>query len=241
MKTSFSIVLLFLLAYTAIDTSSQAQMKSVVTSVETHLPNLLRLLGASFLLAWSFYRTRNSLPQFRDFLFLTMLSVCSYLVILFIKDSLTLSLGLVGALSIIRFRTPIKDPVHLIQIFFAMLMGIGLASSHMSLTLIGLAFIILAFEVYRLTDYYAKPIGDNPGYISVVSRSKSIDLEKVHRTLSSDFPLNILRIDDFSSESRISYQIKPGEPIDPFAVRKSLQEYGQDLQVHYSSNTSSDL
>ena len=39
-----------------------------------------------------------------------MLSLITFLVILIVKSSLALSLGPVGALSIVRFRTPIKEP-----------------------------------------------------------------------------------------------------------------------------------
>ena len=45
-----------------------------------------------------------------------------------VKSSLALSLGLVGALSIVRFRTPIKEPEELAYLFFAIAMGLGLGA-----------------------------------------------------------------------------------------------------------------
>ncbi len=54
------------------------------------------------------------------------LSIITCLVITVIKFSLALSLGLVGALSIVRFRAAIKEPEELIYLFF--IIGIGLAT-----------------------------------------------------------------------------------------------------------------
>ena len=48
-----------------------------------------------------------------------ILSSVVFLVILVVKSSLALSLGLVGALSIVRFRTPIKEPEELVYLFLA--------------------------------------------------------------------------------------------------------------------------
>ncbi|MBW2577563.1 MAG: DUF4956 domain-containing protein [Deltaproteobacteria bacterium] len=48
------------------------------------------------------------------------------LIIMVVKASLALSLGLVGALSIVRFRTPIKDPEELVYLFLAIAIGLGL-------------------------------------------------------------------------------------------------------------------
>lgn len=54
-----------------------------------------------------------------------LLATITFLVILIVKSSLALSLGLVGALSVIRFRTPIKEPEDLAFLFFAIGLGIG--------------------------------------------------------------------------------------------------------------------
>jgi len=56
---------------------------------------------------------------------LPVLSLIVFFVILIVKSSLALSLGLVGALSIVRFRTPIKEPEELIYLFLAIAIGLG--------------------------------------------------------------------------------------------------------------------
>ena len=55
-----------------------------------------------------------------------MLGIATTIVITIVKSSLALSLGLVGALSIVRFRAAIKEPEELVYLFF--IIGIGLAN-----------------------------------------------------------------------------------------------------------------
>ena len=69
------------------------------------------------------------------------------LVISIVKSSLALSLGLVGALSIVRFRTPIKEPEELLYLFIAIAVGLGLAANQTILTVV--IFIFLIFNASR--------------------------------------------------------------------------------------------
>ena len=65
---------------------------------------------------------------------LPILSAVVFLVIVVVKSSLALSLGLVGALSIVRFRTPIKEPEELVYLFLAIAIGLGYGAGHTLLT-----------------------------------------------------------------------------------------------------------
>ena len=63
-----------------------------------------------------------------------VLSSLTFLIILVVKSSLALSLGLIGALSIVRFRTPVKEPEELIYLFFSIAVGIGYGAGQIILT-----------------------------------------------------------------------------------------------------------
>jgi hypothetical protein len=76
-----------------------------------------------------------------------VLIVC--LIISIVKSSLALSLGLVGALSIVRFRTPIKEPEELIYIFMCIAIGLGLGANQTSITVIATLFILVATSLYK--------------------------------------------------------------------------------------------
>ena len=60
-----------------------------------------------------------------------------------VKSSLALSLGLVGALSIVRFRTPIKEPEDLVYIFLSIAIGIGYGALQITATLLVFTLISL--------------------------------------------------------------------------------------------------
>ncbi len=68
-----------------------------------------------------------------------LLTLTVIVVIFVVKDSLALSLGLVGALSIVRFRAAIKEPEELIYLFFCIAMGLALGAERPLTALAGLA------------------------------------------------------------------------------------------------------
>ncbi len=74
---------------------------------------------------------------------LPTIALTTLFVITIVKSSLALSLGLVGALSIVRFRTPIKEPEELAYIFTAIAIGLGFGAGHMLITSIATTFILI--------------------------------------------------------------------------------------------------
>ena len=75
-----------------------------------------------------------------------LITICTALVIALIQSSIALSLGLVGALSIIRFRTAIKEPQELSYIFLCVAIGLGFGANERLITLAA-GFLILAIVV----------------------------------------------------------------------------------------------
>ncbi len=77
------------------------------------------------------------------------LSVITTFVILAVTSNVVLSLGMVGALSIVRFRTAIKEPLDIVYLFWAIAVGIVLGAGMIPLALIGsvlLGTILLIFS-----------------------------------------------------------------------------------------------
>ena len=111
-------------------------------------------MGMSFLLGlFIFYiykKTFQGVLYQRSFnVSLVAIAMVITMVIMTISGNLVLSLGMVGALSIVRFRTPIKDPVDLVFIFWAISVGIGNGVGYFNLTIIG--SIILTLVVLFMT------------------------------------------------------------------------------------------
>lgn len=83
---------------------------------------------------------------------LIIMSMATALIIIGISSNVLLSLGMVGALSIVRFRTPIKDPMDIVYIFWAIVAGILCGAGFIPLAitgslLIGLVIIIFVNKV----------------------------------------------------------------------------------------------
>ena len=75
-----------------------------------------------------------------------VLSAVVFLVIVVVKSSLALSLGLVGALSIVRFRTPIKEPEELVYLFLAIAIGLGYGAGQVLITtILSLSILLIIF------------------------------------------------------------------------------------------------
>jgi len=68
---------------------------------------------------------------------LVITALVTALVMLPITSNLTLSLGMVGALSIIRFRTAVKDPIDIAYMFWAISVGITTGAGFYSLAVVG--------------------------------------------------------------------------------------------------------
>lgn len=109
------------------------------------------------------------------------------MIILTISSNIVLSLGMVGALSIVRFRTAIKDPMDLVFLFWSVAAGIGVGARLYSVVvigsiLIGLTFLILSRfknqnKVYLLVINYDDDVNSEVrtiiNFMKYVIRSKS--------------------------------------------------------------------
>jgi len=98
---------------------------------------LLVAFALSYLLQAHLYRYGNTYSNRHDLRpILPAITLTTLLVISVVKSSLALSLGLVGALSIVRFRTPIKEPEELAYLFMAIAIGLGMGANQILTTTI---------------------------------------------------------------------------------------------------------
>ncbi len=94
---------------------------------------------------------------------LIAMSMITSLVIIAVTSNVVLSLGMVGALSIVRFRTAIKEPMDIAFLFWAIAVGIVLGAGLLPLTIIGSVIIGIIIVIFS-----TRKIGDTP-YILVVN------------------------------------------------------------------------
>lgn len=126
------------------DAIKNSVLESFSTTIST--ADILLGLGASLLaglfILLIYRRTMKAVTMNRSF-GITLMLVCSIsaMIVLTITSNLALSLGMVGALSIVRFRTAIKDAADTAFMFWAVAAGITAGAGFYNLTLVGCLFI----------------------------------------------------------------------------------------------------
>ena len=103
-------------------------------------------------------KTFNSVMYSTDFaMTLVGMTMVTTLVILAVTSNVVLSLGMVGALSIVRFRAAIKEPMEIVYLFWAVAAGIVIGAGMLPLAVIGSAIIGVILILFA-----NKKIHDNP-------------------------------------------------------------------------------
>ncbi len=168
-------------------------------SLETLAVNMLIGLLLASLIAWYYTVYGRSLSnRGRLASTLPILAMITVLIISVVKSSLALSLGLVGALSIIRFRTAIKEPEELVYIFMVMAIGLGLGADQRWPTILATVIILGYLLIRRLirplpprSNLYLNMSADNEleafGRVNDLLRenTETADLRRLDQTASS--------------------------------------------------------
>jgi hypothetical protein len=121
-------------------------------SITLLLMNLGIGVVLALLLSWHFKRFGSTLSNREEFAqVFPFVLLTTTLIITVVKSSLALSLGLVGALSIVRFRTPIKEPEELAYLFIAIAIGLGLGANQTIPTVIAGPGILIVMAILKWT------------------------------------------------------------------------------------------
>jgi hypothetical protein len=167
-------------------------------SLDTLMWNFLLCVVLSFILCWHF-NVRSKKRYLRRDLGLVLPVICltTLLVISVVKSSLALSLGLVGALSIVRFRTPIKEPEELAYIFLAISIGLALGADQKEVAAFSLIIILAVISLIdKLRPKYSTTDANlmlnievdqaNDSTESILSAIESIAPEAIIRRIEQD-------------------------------------------------------
>ena len=119
-------------------------------SLLTVLVGLAISFVAGLFIFYVYKRTFTGVLYNRNFnVSLVLLTMVSSLIIRFISSNLALSLGMVGALSIVRFRTAVKDPMDTVFMFWAVGAGIILGTGYFVTALISIGIVgVLLYVMY---------------------------------------------------------------------------------------------
>ena len=123
----------------------------------------------TFALKFVYIYFGSSLTDRRNFskIFL-LLALTTMLVITIIKSSFALSLGLVGALSVVRYRGAIKEPEELTYLFLCIAIGLGTVANQVLITTIAFCLIIFVI-IFQKKILSSKLINDNNTHILTIT------------------------------------------------------------------------
>ena len=151
---------------------------------------LLFAITAGIFILYVYRRTMRKVAVSRSFMLsLMLICVITAMMVLTITSNLALSLGMVGALSIVRFRTAVKDPADTAYLFWAVAAGITAGAGFYLLTLGGcIAVALVCILSLRFMDKADKPFllvlrAENGE--ALTAAEKQLTAEKLSFSLSS--------------------------------------------------------
>lgn len=164
-----------------------------------------------------------------------MLTMVTVVIIFVVKSSLALSLGLVGALSIVRFRAAIKTSEELVYLFLCIGVGLALGAEHRLLAAVAVV-IVTIFVVGRRflgrsvsrQNLLLTVIGDAERFVDTADEANVVEaLERLTGGLS------IQRFDLEDGQVQIRAKVSPGGPKETTQLITEIKKAFPHLQVSY--------
>ena len=199
--------------------------------------NIILSAVLALALSWIYDKYGDSLSNRKkfgkNFLLVTMTTM---FIISIIKSSLALSLGLVGALSIIRFRAAIKEPEELAYLFFAIAIGLGLGADQTAITL--LAFIIISIIVIVIKKFSKKFTDNQNLYLTLQSEgSKKIGIDAILEILKMNCDVvELRRLDETTELLEASFMVEAQNFDQLYNAKIELQKLNDSLKITFLDN-----
>lgn len=159
------------------------------------------------------------------------LALTTMSIMVIVKPSVALSLGLVGALSIVRFRAAIKDPEELTYLFLVIAIGLGTGADQPLIAIMVISFILLFL-------YLSKRVADTPAFkeqdrLYVNITTDTDDLKQITNILKEAFvQTDLKRLDTLDNKGLDLSYICRSTSIDAIdQARKGIQALSQQTKV----------
>ena len=213
-----------------INTNSEIDLSLIIL-------NLFCAFVISLLIKFHYKKYSTTLTNRDDFSNLfPFITLTIVLVIYIVKSSLALSLGLVGALSIVRFRTPIKEPEELAYLFICIAAGLGYGANQTIPTTVAVLVILLLVYLVKIkkirTDnknIFLNLEIEKKDEINTSEITKNIN--KILKTENDNFNLVKLDISDDIFQATYILNIKNLDKLE--LINKSLQSKYPNVKINF--------
>jgi len=141
-------------------------------------------------------------------------------------------LGLIGALSIVRFRAAIKEPEELVFLFLAISIGLGLGANQVAVTI--LSFIVISAFIWARHFSFKKEENQNL-YLSVSGKmSKDLTLKKITEVLKKySRSVHLKRFDKKNEDLEASFLIDLDSFDDLEKLKNDLNALSKSISISY--------
>ena len=187
-----------------IDKISDSFLKEISTTIPTKdiLISLVIAMLSAIIINYVYKKTYIGVSYAKSFsLSIILLTLVTSIVIRTINSNLALSLGMVGALSIVRFRTAVKDPVDTIFMFWAITVGIMSGAGLYIVTL--LATLLIGLFYFISYTYQVKKTRK----VLLIVKASNYCAEKISELLK-DNKKCILRTESYKDNvAELTYEV----------------------------------
>jgi len=162
--------------------------ENVSISTGNFVQHLLVTLVLSFLVKIVYTKFSTTISNKKEFSKnFVILGLTTCIVITIVKSSLALSLGLVGALSIVRFRAAIKEPEELAYLFLIIAIGLGAGAGQITIITLGtITSLTVIVFLYSLNTKEKNKINENLHFtISIDKKLSKKDIDNLIKIIES--------------------------------------------------------
>ena len=165
------------------------------------------------------------------------MAMTTMIIITIVKSSLALSLGLVGALSIVRFRAAIKEPEELVYLFICVAIGLGYGANQITVTIVGFLMVVIAIALIRKSAFKVEK--SNVMYLTISKKSDArLDIEKILEVLEKNsFEVDLKRLDESPTANEVSFVTSFQLKTQLLGLREALYKLDDQLEVTFLDNT----
>jgi hypothetical protein len=201
--------------------------------------NMIIAITISIMIKYTYIKCGTSVSNRKSLAInFPILVITTVFIITIVKSSLALSLGLVGALSIVRFRTAIKEPAELMYLFFCIAVGLGLGADQRVITITA-TLIILG---YVWVKYYFEDDNNSPNNIMILNikwgRDKIIELDDIVILVKKHTKfVSLVRLEETDNKIDVYLEVEFDgfENINKF--RKIISEMDHNINISIIDNS----
>ena len=210
--------------------------EAVGINTNIFISNLIITAVLCFIIRQFYIRYSESLSN-KDYFSknFVILGITTCIIITIVKSSLALSLGLVGALSIVRFRAAIKEPEELVYLFLVIATGLGAGANQIKITFIGIlvSLIIIYFFSKIKKDKISSDIFQvSISYSKVFSDKLYFELINILKNNSND--LTLISMSTNNLQQNLNFEVLLKSKNSLANITKSINNKSKSIEIIFS-------